>query len=373
MHKIFFSLLLLAWLLMACSGKKNAPTNPEAASTPSDTTALAQTVADSLAPLPPLETGEFTLDDEKVFGKDIELTGTNIVEPDTFIFKPTGPRMVLNDNLLILSSWTAPFYVFTQPGFKYVKTIGRMGNGPDEFNSPVVFPSDDPQYVCYLTDQYLGKVYGVDKDLNMHFLKRLFDDGGVSTYLDRETTCPSGRDTVTYQLKSTLYRASLSDSTPGHKIHSLQMKSLGNMPFIGALGTNAERNRMVFAYKYAKIVKFMDLEAKQVRILNFQKSGFDEGTMHKVDGLDANMTHYMQVLPTRDYVFLTYSGQVPYDVGKDKNYFMWVEQYDWNGNPIRRFKIKDFSINAIVSRDASRLILTAYYYDDPFVVYDLPE
>ena len=41
----------------------------------------------------------------------------------------------------------------------------------------------------------------------------------------------------------------------------------------------------------------MDLEARQVRILNFQKSGFDEGTMHKVDGLDANTTHYLQVLP----------------------------------------------------------------------------
>ena len=102
MHKIFFSLLLLAWLLMACSGKKNAPTNPEAASTPSDTTALAQTVADSPAPLPPLETGEFTLDDEKVFGKDIELTGTNIVEPDTFIFKPTGFEMELGEDCRVV-------------------------------------------------------------------------------------------------------------------------------------------------------------------------------------------------------------------------------------------------------------------------------
>ncbi len=207
----------------------------------------------------------------------------------------------------------------------------------------------------------------------MHFLKRLFDDGGVSTYLQRETTCPSGRDTMTYQLKSTLYRASLSDSTPGRKIHSLSMKSLGSMPSIGSLGTNAERNRMVFAYKYAKIVKFMDLEAKLVRILNFKKSGFEEGTMHRVDGLDANMTHYMQVLPTRDYVFLTYSGQVPYDVGKDEKYFMWVEQYDWNGNPVRRYKLKDFSINSVVSSNAERLILTAYYYDDPFIVYDLPK
>ena len=371
MYKKSFLFLFLALLLMACSGKKNAPTAQEVSTVTIDSIPAAE--SKSLAVLPPLETGEFTLDDEKAFGKDIELAGTHIVEPDTFVFKPSGSHLVLNDNLLILSRRGAPFYVFTQPGFKYVKTIGRMGNGPDEFNFPVVFPSDDPQYVCYLTDQYLSKVYGVDKDLNMHFLKRLFDGGGISTYLRGETTCPSGRDTVTYQLKSTLYRASLSDSVPGRKIHSLSMKSLGSMPSIGSLGTNAERNRMVFAYKYAKIVKFMDLEAKLVRILNFKKSGFEEGTMHRVDGLDANMTHYMQVLPTRDYVFLTYSGQVPYDVGKDEKYFMWVEQYDWNGNPVRRYKLKDFSINSVVSSNAERLILTAYYYDDPFIVYDLPK
>lgn len=75
----------------------------------------------------------------------------------------------------------------------------------------------------------------------------------------------------------------------------------------------------------------------------------------------------MQVLPTRDNVFLTYSGQVPYVVGKNGDYFMWMEQYDWNGNPVRRFKLKDFSINSIVSHNASRLILTASYYDDPLL------
>ena len=95
--------------------------------------------------------------------------------------------------------------------------------------------------------------------------------------------------------------------------------------------------------------------------------------MHKSAGVASHTTHFPQVLPTRAYVFLTYSGQVPYDVGKDKKYFMWVEQYDWNGNPIRRFRLNDFSINAVVSPDASRLILTAYYYDDPFVVYELPK
>ena len=368
MTKSILSLFFLLLLLTACNGKKASVSDAVAMT---DTVSSQETSGERSFTLPPLEAGEFSLDDGDAFGKALELTGAHIVEPDTFVFKPAGPRMVLSDSLLLMSSRGAPFYAFTQPGFKYVKTIGRMGNGPDEFIAPEVFASDNPQYIGYLTDAYLAKVYGVDKDLQMHFLKRLFSNGAIGTYLGN--ICSSGRDTVTYQLKTTLYRAVLNDSTPGRKIHSLQMKSLGKMPAIGALGVNAERNRMVFAYKYAKIVKFMDLEAKQVRILNFNESGFEEGTLYEADGLDANTTHYMQVLPAKDYVFLTYSGQVPYDVGKDKRYYMYVEQYDWNGNPVRRYKLADFSINAVVSEDASRLILTAFYYDDPFIVYNLPK
>ena len=89
----------------------------------------------------------------------------------------------------------------------------------------------------------------------------------------------------------------------------------------------------------------MDLDSNAERTLNFQQSGFDEGTLHIADGLDANVTYYMQVLPTRDYVYITYSGRTPYVVAAENNkgkHHMYVEKYDWNGNPVKKYKLNDF-------------------------------
>ena len=71
----------------------------------------------------------------------------------------------------------------------------------------------------------------------------------------------------------------------------------------------------------------MDLDSNAERTLNFQQSGFDEGTLHIADGLDANVTYYMQVLPTRDYVYITYSGRTPYVVAAENNKADFIASY----------------------------------------------
>lgn len=117
------------------------------------------------------------------------------------------------------------------------------------------------------------------------------------------------------------------------------------------LCTNPGRDRMVYAYKYTKIIKFMDMEAKTVRTLNFEQSEFDEKTLTVRDGLDANVTHYMQVLPTRDYVYVTHSGRSPYVVAAENtkgNNYMYLEKYDWNGNPVKRYKLHDFCVYNVI-------------------------
>ena len=55
----------------------------------------------------------------------------------------------------------------------------------------------------------------------------------------------------------------------------------------------------------------------------------------------------MQVLPTRDYVYITYSGRTPYVVAAENNkgkHHMYVEKYDWNGNPVKKYKLNDFCV-----------------------------
>ena len=84
----------------------------------------------------------------------------------------------------------------------------------------------------------------------------------------------------------------------------------------------------------------------------------------------------MQVSPTRDYVYISYSGRTPYAVGSDNdkgNRYMYVEQYDWNGNPVRKYKLDNFSISMMVDGRLNRLMLITYYNDDPYFIYQLKD
>ncbi|RHJ78240.1 BF3164 family lipoprotein [Parabacteroides sp. AM08-6] len=370
-HLFFYLPLTLLVLVVACKGKKNASVEPSA-----DIIQEPDTIpVEAIAELPPLEAGEVYLKGKNIFGEDVELTGTHIEEPDTFVFKLIEPKMVIKDSLLILSSMNAPFYVFHFPQFTYVKTIGIRGNGPDEFQNPIVVQSLDPAYLCYLLDGYNGKIYGLNCNLEKHFIKTIFNSKSQWDYIEHAYSISD--KALVYRMGGSIVRASLEgDSVQTEKIHSLRLEQAKKMPTQGTLNVNPLRNRMVYAYKYAKFVKFMDLEAKTVRILNFEQSGFDEQTLNIANGLDSNVSYYMQVLPTRDYVYITYSGRTPYVVAAEiqkGNRYMYLEKYDWNGNPIKRYKLNDFCVCCVIDEKTNQIALPTFYHDDPFVVYQLDE
>lgn len=166
MKQLFiYSILCLS--LAACGGKKNNAAEPQ------EKPAADSIVEEKIVALPPLEEGEVFLKDKDPFGEVVELQGNHIVEPDTFIFKPASPNMVIKDSLMIMQSRNAPFYIFRYPEFTYIKTVGRTGNGPDEFVAPYVIASLNPAYLCYLFERPKGMLYGLDKKLEIHPIQKI--------------------------------------------------------------------------------------------------------------------------------------------------------------------------------------------------------
>lgn len=69
---------------------------------------------------------------------------------------------------------------------------------------------------------------------------------------------------------------------------------------------------------------------------------------------------------------LTYSGRTPLQVSRENGKsdgYIFVEQYDWGGNPVVRYKLDDWG--RVVS-DGKRLYQVCYMYDDPLFLYILP-
>lgn len=364
---------LLCVVLSACSGKKTTTDSTEIQDT--DSIATVETITE----LPPLAEGEVFLKEQDPFGEVVELKGTHITDIDTFIFKPREPFMVIRDSILLMKNFSSPYFAFRYPDLTYIQSIGKIGKGPDEFIVPLLSPSADPKHLAYLLEGSNGNVYALGHDLKPVYLHNIYAGQKKGWGVDDFTNIGPNKYMYVYQSKpgKGIFEVEMEgDSARIKEVFNLTLNKNRKSPFayIGSMAVNTQRNRMIYAYKYFKVIKFMDMEGKNVRTLNFQQKSFDDGSLKMLDGLDSNVTHYMQALPTRDYVYITYSGRTPYQVGADhgkQNYYMHIEKYDWNGNPVQKYKLNDFSVYSTIDGQTNQLVLATYYHDDPFVVYQL--
>jgi len=120
----------------------------------------------------------------------------------------------------------------------------------------------------------------------------------------------------------------------------------------------------------------MDLEGKNVRTLNFQQMEFDNNALKIADGLDRNVTYYCWKPAIGDkYVYISYSGRTVHEAVKEQskgNTYMFIEQYDWNGNPVRKFRLDRWGY-LYVDEEKNEILLISTVDDDPFWRYKLPD
>lgn len=328
-----------------------------------------------------LKEEELFLKNKNPFGETINLIGEQILG-DTAIYKPQEARMFVHNNLLIMKNYAnPPFRLFKLPQLMQIKELGTLGEGPEEFRDPKFIPTSDPSFLCYLMNGNSLKISKMENDgsyklcdyqpfieakLNKGtFLDAVHIGGNEFYYVDQSKTGKS------------IFRINKeNDSIQINEVFNLALNPKLKSPFayIGEFAINAKKDRMAYAYKYFKILKFMDLKANAVKTINFEKETFEENTLYRLNGLDANVTHYWDVCARNKYVYFLYSGRTPYDVTKEhqkKNFYIFVEQYDWNGNPIRKFKLDQWG-KITINEEETELYLVSYLYDEPLFRYQLP-
>ena len=270
-------------------------------------------------------------------------------------------------------------YFFSFPELRLQKTTGRRGQAPDEFMFPTLVPSNTEGAVGYLFEPSLHKLYKIDQNgalerLEKPFLEKKSDDNyGPSMELAN-----IGADDFMYVTDSktgkSIFRIT-GDTTEEKEVVSLSLNAARKSPFayIGSFAVNPRKNRMAYAYKYFKIIKFMDLEAKEIKTVNFERDDFKDETAYKVNGLDQNVTHYWGACAGDKYVYFLYSGRTPTEVMKESNkgdYYIFVEQYDWNGNPVKRYKLDQWGYFT-VDEAHNKLYIVSADHDDPFFEFEM--
>jgi len=349
-----------------------------------DTIAEPNTV---LVKLEPLKDETLRLKGKDPFGNVIELKGEQIIVDD-LIFTPSEIKMVIKDNYLIIRTRNrdGAFSILSLPDLRLIKTFGRIGRGPDELLAPKLFRNTDPDILASIFD-INGKIYDVlpsgamtSNNMNLPSRRELTSRGEIilSEYSVENPELMT--DTLLYfagnsPTGKSIFTIGGTDNIKVSEIQNLALnpRRKGWANYIGDFTINMEQTRMVYAYKYFKIVKFFDLEHNTVRTVNFERTEFDESTLYQADGLDSNVTHYWGICAGDRYVYMLYSGRTPGQVWSDnrkENYYIFVEKYDWNGQPIVKYKLDQWGFFTVDEKN-NTLYLVSTNDDDPFFKYQL--
>ncbi|MDR2385790.1 MAG: TolB-like 6-bladed beta-propeller domain-containing protein [Tannerella sp.] len=373
MRNLSFIVLLFLGCCISCVNRGKPATNSDVS--PDTTTIL------------PLEAGEVYYKNKTPFGEEVNLAGTQLID-EAVIFKPSESELLIKDEILVVKNLGEhPLLQFSLPNGKFVK-YGKAsyGQGPDEFVYPNIVPAADTSLLCYIFESTNQKLYQYHKSgdvipypfsLSPLKKKQFASDKQLVNLNPRDfiyvETSPTG--------KSIFRTTAAGDSVNVKEVYNLGLdpKMKSGFSYIGDFVVNAKQNRMAYAYKYFKIIKFMDLDAQTVRTINFEKEQFDESSLRIADGLDNNVTHYWGACAGEHYVYFMYSGRSPVALYqeqrrlKDKyNYYIYMEQYDWNGNPVRKYKLDHWGYFT-VDEPHNKLYLLSTHDDDPLFVFQLPE
>lgn len=347
---------------------------------------------------PPLTGGNISLSEED-FGPLIELKGKQQLFDETGpIFKLSEPEVLIADGCFLFQNRPSGGGVYTTkdgtsmqkkgeyeelqnffhwyrlPDFRYLVSMGRIGNGPSEFMFPHLVQSSNKNSGSYVYESTTGKLYATDTTGVLKYIPVEFRTDG-NTYSDRQIVVATA-DTI-YSADNTrqgraLYRSIWrGDSTLTSQLYDLSFskKHKGWAAYTGDFIMSPSGNRMVYAYKYFHKLLVMDKEVGTIRDISFTEEGID--AKNNVETLKPdNVTYYWGATATEQYFFLAYSGRTPFEVSRENDKgggYIFVEQYDWGGNPIARYRLDHWGK---VFADSTTFYLLCYMYDDPLFLYE---
>lgn len=369
------ALIPLCVTLFACSHFRQKTTQVDTPEVQADTVAVAEVLS-------PLVEGSVSLSDD-CFGKTIELSGQQKPLNDV-IFKLSEPEVLFKKDHMIMQNLSGNeklHMLFSFPDLKLLKEFNKRGSGPDEFTFPHLVPTGETDKLAYLFETTNQKLYSIDTAGVTTLVPVTFRKEQKAVHSDKDLIIPTKNN---YYYVEVVPRGKAIFHATKDAGDSLQTELVYNLAFsdkhknwavyIGDFGMNQSGTRAVYAYKYFKRVVFIDTETKTTRTLDFKKESVKEGNEVITLGPD-NVTHYWGISTTPKYVYLTYSGRTPIEVGNENSKgdgYIFVEQFDWNGNPVCKYRLNHWG-KSFVDPSDNKIYQLCYTYDDPFFIYDLPQ
>ena len=265
------------------------------------------------------------------------------------VLSEIGSIIPLNDTCFFaLSGATSPFAsIINRFDGKVINQFGSFGKDKNGLVWPRLIKNDCNDYPYNMIDMALGKFVHLYKDSVVDWDNNLKCELAEScVFINDSVTILSylGTDTRFKLFKNGKDIAK--EINIDYPIKDNISKAQASMVCQGQLLKRPESNHFVHFSRHGKILEFFSFDSDNMSIkrdtsINKIQPKFkkDNSNTKEISGnfVSNNKIGYISGFPTKEYLYLLYSGKVMSDPSKRQTNI--IEQYDWDGNIINRFEL----------------------------------
>lgn len=280
---------------------------------------------------------------------------------------------VIGDKLVVLNDYLrndSVFMVFDVRTMECIEAWGNRGEGPSDYLSARIEPISDHE--LFVLDTRLRRTELWDLRTMQKKVVRIESDnsdlpqrdigvrlGADSLAVIYDRFNPKSREIVSWNItRATRIVHDFSD-----------LKQYSPADISGRLGVNFKQNKMVYAYSNMRRFDILDIDGRVLRRTNVTPNeSFDPSNPH-----DPNHPFYYFDVVMLDDTFILYCricSMNQFKDYRDGKGFTYFEQYDYDGNPVARYRTSSLLDSFCVTSKGDFIGYNSSA-EQPFVLYSI--
>lgn len=237
--------------------------------------------------------------------------------------------------------------IFSEDGSKHIKGLAPYGEGPNEFIDLRIISTNEKGTLCYILSLHNNKIYVLRNNLSLEYISTFPTPKNVKNFRARyhDLFHLYGDEFFCQQRAQDglgLCKINVNDSTVTGLVGLNFSESLNSFwqIYTGHAAYNSKKNRIVYAMGYFDRILLFDAEGNHLKVV---QCGSPRNLVSKnrseLYETGEEVTYYKGIFANENFIYILYKGEKAYSPDFDKNGHYYIEKYDWEGNPIKRYKL----------------------------------
>lgn len=259
-------------------------------------------------------------------------------------------------------------HVVSLPDYKVVAELAPFGEGPDDFYDIRLIPTEEEDKLCYVLEINKSRIFYLSRSLELKEYGKL----AAPDFLYSKDTRGSlylGNDTLLTGQEGNngkgICKVNLKDSTARGIIPFHFAEGANSFFYLGDMAHSFQKSRAAFAFTYHDRLAFFDFDGKNVKLIQFGNKELKAKSIPEILNSGNNTIYHYDCFGNDNYVYAIYRESAN---DSDNSQSGYLEQFDWNGNPIARYPLPEehgFYSGCTTNNDS--VIYLIDYYEDNFL------